>query len=180
MLLVGLLVGRVWVVPLGALASYRPPSFYPDDQWTRPGCFRFAADLASEFQVAVDRLRAEPGHVIEEADGTQDDLRGCVASFLSFDRNCPSWYPYLPGLSPKEHWEHLDMMALEQARRDHDLKLAQLGAASRASQERIEADSLEIAKATKSFTTVWTFVAVGLAGILVAIAILTYLHIQPH
>lgn len=57
---------------------------------------------------------------------------------------------------------------------------AQLGAASRASQERIEADSLEIAKATKSFTTVWTFVAVGLAGILVAIAILTYLHIQPH
>ncbi len=72
------------------------------------------------------------------------------------------------------------MMALEQARRDHDLKLAQLGAASRASQERIEADSLEIAKATKSFTTVWTFVAVGLAGILVAIAILTYLHIQPH
>lgn len=130
--------------------------------------------------VAVDRLRAEPGHVIEEADGTQDDLRGCVASFLSFDRNCPSWYPYLPGLSPKEHWERLDMMALEQARRDHDLKLAQLGAASRASQERIEADSLEIAKATKSFTTVWTFVAVGLAGILVAIAILTYLHIQPH
>lgn len=42
-----------------------------------------------------------------------------VASIL-FDRKCEAWYPYMPGLSPKEHYDQLMHKKLEKDRRDYE------------------------------------------------------------
>jgi hypothetical protein len=42
-------------------------------------------------------------------------------SILDADRHCPEWYPYIPGLSPKEHREELGMMQLEKERKEFQL-----------------------------------------------------------
>src|SRR2546427_1851328 len=36
---------------------------------------------------------------------------------ITADRKCKAWYPYMPGLSPKEHYEQLIMQRLEADRR---------------------------------------------------------------
>lgn len=66
------------------------------------------------------------------------------------------------------------MMQIEEARNAHDLQLAQMQADAQASVAKIQADSLEIAKAIKAsseatqrFTSRWTYVAVTLAALAV-------------
>jgi hypothetical protein len=45
---------------------------------------------------------------------------------LDADRHCPEWYPYIPGLSPKEHREELGMTHLEKERKEFQLRLSQI------------------------------------------------------
>jgi hypothetical protein len=118
-------------VPLPRREEHTLPA-YSRDQWAMPTCFRFVADLPSEFQAALDGLRAKPGHVIADDEGdTVEDLRGCVASFLTFDRHCSHWYPYVPGLSPKEPLEQLHMIQLERERQQFQERMARMEADSR-------------------------------------------------
>jgi len=39
---------------------------------------------------------------------------------ITADRKCEAWYPYMPGLSPKEHYEQLIMQRLEADRRSYE------------------------------------------------------------
>lgn len=75
------------------------------------------------------------------------------------------------------------MMQLEAERRAHELRLTQMEVDSHASAERIQGDSLEIAKAVKGFTTKWTYAAFGVALAVLLVAIvaavftaLSYFH----
>jgi len=97
-------------------------------------CFVQAQPIREELRLAL------PGKTTEEA----------VLSVLGRPRNCSDWYRYQPGFSPKEHLEDARMMRIEEMRRAHDLQLAQMQADARASSERIQANSLEIAKAIKA------------------------------
>ena len=99
------------------------------------------------------------------------------------DRNCPEWYPYTPGFSPKELLEELRMMELESARQDQEREMARLEA-------KVQADSLKIAEATQAitetahrFTTKWTRLAFAvaifallIAAVGVAFTVLAYVH----
>jgi hypothetical protein len=71
---------------------------------------------------------------------------------------CDGWTPWTPGFSPKDHAEALRVLQIEQERRDHDLRLAELT-------HRVQEDSLKIARATErtaklshDFTRRWTLV----------------------
>ena len=84
-----------------------------------------------------------------------------ILAVIRRDRNCPDWFPFQAGLTPREHLERMNAIELEQQRQALQVRLAEMELASRASSEKIEADSLEIARAIKSFTTKWTYVAAG-------------------
>lgn len=72
-----------------------------------------------------------------------------TTEIIARDRQCPKWFAYQPGLSPRAHVERFHVLQLEAQRREHDLRLAQLEAESRRSSEQIQRDSLDIAKATR-------------------------------
>jgi len=62
---------------------------------------------------------------------------------INADRKCEAWFPYMPGLSPKEHYEEFNLQRLEADRRDFDLRLSEM---NRKAQE----DSLRVAEASKA------------------------------
>lgn len=62
------------------------------------------------------------------------------------DRECPWWYQYSSGMSPREHLEELRMYKLEERRKENDLKLFQMNQA-------IQNDSLKIAEASKNLVS---------------------------
>ena len=66
------------------------------------------------------------------------------------------------------------MMQLEEARRAHDLRLAEMERDAASASAKIEEDSLKIAKAVKSFTTTWTYAAFAVAFALLVMAVLAY------
>lgn len=134
-------------------------------------CFRQAVDLQGEI------IYATVGY---------GDPEERVRAVVERDRHCASWYPYQPGFSPKEHREEERMMRIEEARKEHERRLTQMEVESHASAKKIQEDSLEIARAVKSFTTRWTIAAfiVAIAVLMVAIAgvifaALTYFHSLP-
>ena len=121
---------------------------YNRESNTRPAYFQHAFDLRAEWDAEV-------------AGGSDHEVASRTIMYR--DRDCECWYPYRPGHSPKEHLEESRMMQLEQERRDLQMRLAQMG-------EESSRDRLEIAKAlratteaTARFTTRWTYIAVGVA-----------------
>jgi hypothetical protein len=58
---------------------------------------------------------------IEEKQG-----RAKLLAEINADRHCGSWWPYMPGLSPKEHYEVYQMQRLEQDRREFEGKLSDM------------------------------------------------------
>lgn len=101
------------------------------------------------------------------------------------DRRCEEWFPYYEFLSPVEHREMRDMMRLEEERKAHATKLAEM-------ELKVQENSLAIAKELKAvqeglaatadktdrFTTRWTRVAVGLA--LASLVIVLVSYFLPH
>lgn len=130
-------------------------------------CFVSAADLYGEVEkVATELGHPNPNMAVPEA--ATDRL-----IVLNFDRHCEEWYPYTPGLSPKEHLEQRLLIDLEHARREHDLRLSEMEREGRRSSEQIQADSLAIARAVKGFTTRWTYAAFGVALAVLVVGIVT-------
>jgi hypothetical protein len=86
---------------------------------------------------------------------------------------------YESGQSAEKHLERLQMIQLEEERKAHDLRLAAMERDSRQSAEKIQADSLEIAKAVKGFTTKWTYAAFAVAIAILIFTALTYFGIKP-
>lgn len=69
------------------------------------------------------------------------------------DRKCPEWTKYRPGLSPKEHLQRNEMLQIEEQRKAHDLKLAELDQRSQESLRAIMEAQREIAEATRQVAT---------------------------
>jgi hypothetical protein len=149
---------------------------------TKLGCIRNAANLAQERGEKLAIRLA--GKSIVDAEGIVDVAAEYEAlrDVLNTDRQCSEWYPYTQGFSPKEHVEQLQMMQLEEDRRQHDLALAQLQ--GKADERAVTiAESLhnvtvtlkDVTIATGKFTTKWTYIAFVVAVLAVIGVYLTYL-----
>lgn len=66
-----------------------------------------------------------------------------LVAVIKSDRKCDGWYPYMPGLSPKEHYEELTMQRLENDRRDFEMRLFELS-------QKAQENTLVIAKDSKA------------------------------
>ena len=105
---------------------------------TRPACFRHVIDMPH--QAPADT----------------------VLAFINLDRQCPKWWPYTPGMDPKEHFSELQVMRLEQERREFE--------------QRMEADrrdfesKLDAASAERDAAINTTGRRLAFAGILLALA----------
>ena len=131
-------------------------------------CFRQAAPLLQEIRDAT-----------VEPNGRRIQTEEVIVSVLRRDRNCSKWCLYESGQSAEKHLERLQMIQLEEERKAHDLRLAAMERDSRQSAEKIQADSLEIAKAVKGFTTKWTYAAFAVAIAILIFTALTYFGIKP-
>ena len=76
------------------------------------------------------------------------------------DRHCDSWYPYMPGRSPNEHYEELQLQRLEQDRREFEARLADMtleaqraGAVIAEKTAAIQGKNVEIAEASKQLVS---------------------------
>jgi hypothetical protein len=134
-------------------------------------CFRQAADLSDESYDAGPAIPDEEGNAPSPPPAS-------ILAVIRRDRNCPDWFPFQAGLTPREHLERMNAIELEQQRQALQVRLAEMELASRASSEKIEADSLEIARAVKSFTTKWTYVAAGLAFAVFVVTLLIWLGVK--
>jgi hypothetical protein len=150
-----------------------------------PACIVGAADLEQEFRVAYQAAVAEWKASGETYGGDLTSDQRVGAQVIERDRACLKWFPYQPGLGPREHVEAFRVIQIEEQRKAHDLQLAGIEVESRRVSEQIQRDSLEIAKATKAtmdglqgiatktddFQTTWTRWAVAIAiGALVIVA----------
>jgi hypothetical protein len=155
------------------------------DLTSRPGCVVFAADLESEYEGAVKAAEAAVGPNDPYRNGIETGIR----RMLNADRQCPKWFPYQRGLSPKDHVERLHVIQLEKDRAELQVRLAEMEQESRRASEQIQADSLEIAKLTKAtmdglrdiasktdaFTTTWTKWAIRIAVAALFVVLAQYL-----
>lgn len=110
----------------------------------------------------------------------QDQGRAKLLEEINADRQCKSWYPYMAGLSPKEHYEELQMQRLEHDRREFERKLSDMGlraheanATILESQLKIVSDLKDIAGQTDRFqrrVTLW-IITFAIVQVLIAIAV---------
>ena len=71
--------------------------------------------------------------------------KGLVEQILA-DQKCDGWYPYMPGLSPREHYEEYQMQRLENDRRAFETRLAEIS-------QKAEESSLTIAKDSQAIVS---------------------------
>jgi hypothetical protein len=107
-------------------------------------CFKQATDFQGQI------IRAAVGY---------GDPSPRIREVLERDRDCQSWYRYLPGFTPKEQAEQQRVDRVEDALQRHETRLAQMEA-------NIQANGLTVANATRRLT----FWAVLLAIILALLA----------
>jgi hypothetical protein len=77
---------------------------------------------------------------------TQPEIEGKLESEILADRKCEGWYPYMPGLSPREHYEEYQMQRLENDRRAFETRLAEIS-------QKAEESSLTIAKDSQAIVS---------------------------
>lgn len=147
--------------------------------------FRYPADLASRvleiptelvcFVHAAD-LGAPLRHMNAlTAENWPERLR-IGQEIINRDRQCPAWYPYDPGCSPREHPEELQRQRLEDDRRTFEMKLFDLGQKAQENSLKVAEDSKaivndlkEIARANDKFSRRVTFLVVLLAVVQVVV-----------
>lgn len=131
--------------------------------YVEPGCIVGAASLETEYRAAT---KAAP-------QGTTFEVIGKQVTYL--DRKCPQWFPFQPGLSPKEHVERYHVLQLERERYDLQMRLAQMEGEANAQSVKIAEALRDTASRTEKFTTRWTYAAfvIALLGVLLIAA--TYL-----
>jgi hypothetical protein len=123
---------------------------------TEPMCFRRAAAIREEIDNNIKG-------------GDARDARAAAKEICSKDRNCRSWYGYIPGLSPKDHFDQMNMQLLENSRRewemrleterkDFDLKLFEASQKIQENNRQIAADSYKTARRSFWFTLFSTIV----------------------
>lgn len=143
-------------------------------QYNRPDCAVMATNLYRE--VAGSRSKEEMRQL------PQAQLWAEIKDVLEKERDGAHWFPWRPHFPAQWHLERRDMLQLEQSRREHELRLREMEAESRKSAEKIQADSLDIARAlkeaserTERFTTRWTYAAFIVGALALFFVALTFL-----
>jgi hypothetical protein len=136
-----------------------------------PACFVQTQNLYQEVRDADASDRPVDAEPAEFGSAT-------FAVVIGKDRQCPDWFRFQPGRSLAQHLDDKIQMELELQRESLQVRLAEMERDSRATSERIEADSLEIARALKSFTTRWTYIAAGLAFAVLVVTLLIWLGVK--
>lgn len=90
----------------------------------------------------------------------QTQGRAKLLEEINADRQCESWYPYIPGLSPKDHYEEYQMQHLELERREfearlHDMSLRaqEAGALIAEKNATVQQKNVEIAEASRQLVS---------------------------
>jgi hypothetical protein len=68
---------------------------------------------------------------------------------VTTDRQCDAWYPYMPGLSPREHYEERQMQRLEQDRRAFETRLSDMSLMAQDQSTIVAQQNAEIAEESK-------------------------------
>jgi hypothetical protein len=95
---------------------------------------------------------------------------------ITADRKCDAWYPYMPGLSPKEHYEEYQMQRLEQDRREFELRLSDMGLEAQRNNAMIASDLREIAKKSERSSKRIAVVVIVLAMAQVIVGLVAFYH----
>ena len=150
----------------------REPSFTP--QWGY--CFVWAYDLLAELEQAWVARTAQ-GKLPEDPFEQSRMRTETMSSIVGSDRHCEQWWPYVPNLTPAEHRQERDMLRLEQDRREFQKQLTTMEMEIHRGSQKIQADSLDIAKAlgaanreSGKFTTKWTYLNVLLVVVALVVA----------
>lgn len=117
----------------GECFTHVPDSFLGPIE-TEPECIKYAAILWKE--------------VIDETDHAGNRESAAVEVFWR-NRQCKSWYRYIPGLGPIEHVHRHDMERLDQERRNFELQLFRLEQTSQENTRLILSDSKQLARENK-------------------------------
>jgi len=172
----GLLGRRAINVQSGAPAI--TPAYYEADNYQRQN-----GDVFSQFQSpgTANNIRTDPFCFLGAADIMQEigaasekgtsGLRAKAKEVFAKSRNCKSWYRYNPGLSPKDHFDQMNMELLEKSRRewemrleterkDFDFKLFEASQKIQESNRQIAADSYKTTRRSFWFTLFSTGVIV--------------------
>lgn len=80
----------------------------------RPWCFRNVAILR-ETEVEADKLPLETQ--FEPETRSLRALQKAATAVIKRDRRCKLWFPYTPGIGPREHFEEFKTLELEEDRR---------------------------------------------------------------
>jgi hypothetical protein len=152
--------------------------FLSDGTPSVPWCLVHAADLPGEAQRHLDFMveqtktasnPIEPEDIFESrrqslTTGPYITHRDMAANFvIGANRKCPEWFPYREFQSPVEHRQERDMLRLEEERKAHQTRLAEMEAEIHRNSLKI-AEALQAAtEATGRFTTKWTYIAAGIA-----------------
>lgn len=93
----------------GDVWSQRQNSLTPEVR-TDPFCFLQVADIMGEINsIPRDENEFRPS--------------GRAKEVFAKDRQCKSWYPYNSGLSPKDHFDQMNVERLEESRREWETRL---------------------------------------------------------
>jgi len=108
-------------------------------------CWRELADLRGEAEER--RIELVGQEAFTPAVPNDSPIYAAHRALLERHRDCGGWYEWKPNLSPKDHYEEQRMLEVEEIRRAHDLKIADLQAESdRRTQQLMEAqhDMLQV------------------------------------
>jgi hypothetical protein len=115
------------------------------------------------------------------ADDDSPRREGKLRAEITQGRDCDGWYPYMPGLSPREHYEELTMQRLENDRRAFETRLAEMSQKAQENSLAIADDSRAIVSDLKAIAekndrfsrrvTVWVIILAALqaAGTILAL-----------
>jgi hypothetical protein len=122
-------LGRRIVHPDMAAKKVIVPAYYECDEQQRQ-----SGKVWSQVQdLLVENASAEPFCFLQMADIREEIKSLCqndnqtnfdaAKEVFARERDCKSWYPYNPGLSPKDHFDRMSMELLERARKEFELRL---------------------------------------------------------
>jgi len=142
--------------------NFPSPRFYEVEHSER-GYGRFTRHVVSQGMVADTEPMCFMGKINLMAI-LQNEGNAKLLEAITADRKCQAWYPYMPGLSPKEHYEEYQVQRLEDNRRALDIQLAKMNqeilerSASIATEsQKTVADLRAIAQANDRFSRRITF-----------------------
>jgi hypothetical protein len=150
-------------------AGWPAPRFYEIEHAERMSADGFRRYMAADTEPMCFMGKINLMHIL------QNEGDAALLEAVNTDRKCDAWYPYMPGLSPKEHYEEFQMQRLENDRRAFELRLSEISQAAQEQSLEIAADSKKIVSDLKMIAekndrfsrrvTVWVIILAALQAL---------------